>query len=246
MVAMLGRSTTTVVSVIATAAIVALASAAPLALQALDIRVPTAVVANHSGERTTATREAPAQLAVTPATGQPVAAGDFHASWVRQSEPASLAPGESTTLTVTFRNTGTASWVRGVLGRQANLGVSGEGAGLASNWPSADRVAVQAESVVPPGGVGTFSFAVRAPATPGSYRLDLRPVIDGTTWMENQGVHVMFSSQVLADRGAAVSAVLSQVSTVALAIFLITLLFVLLKLGAAAGRSRLASSTAGR
>ena len=41
---------------------------------------------------------------------------------------------------------------------------------------------------MPPGAVGTFVFEVRAPMTPGTYAINLRPVIDGVTWMEDQGV----------------------------------------------------------
>jgi len=44
---------------------------------------------------------------------------------------------------------------------------------------------------VNPGGVGTFTFQLRAPSTPGVYRIAVRPVIDGTTWMENQGVFLV-------------------------------------------------------
>src|SRR6266567_7822767 len=33
-----------------------------------------------------------------------------------------------------------------------------------------------------------FSFQVRAPQTAGTYSLHVRPVIEGTTWMEDQGV----------------------------------------------------------
>ena len=52
----------------------------------------------------------------------------------------------------------------------------------------ANRVAFQNEASVPPGGVGTFVFKVRAPMTPGVYAINLRPVIDAVTWMEDQGV----------------------------------------------------------
>jgi hypothetical protein len=142
-------------------------------------------------------------------------------------------------MTVLFRNTGTATWVRGVLGQQANLGVSGEGAGLASSWPSADRVAVQAEAVVPPGSVATFSFAVRAPTVPGAYRLDLRPVIDGTTWMENEGVYVSVTSEGIDERGTALASMLAEAAIPALGIFVAgTMLFLLLRLVVAVGRWR--------
>ena len=61
-------------------------------------------------------------------------------------------------------------------------------AGLGVGWPSANRVAFQSEASVPPGGVATFVFQVRAPMTPGVYAINLRPVIDAVTWMEDQGV----------------------------------------------------------
>jgi hypothetical protein len=139
-----------------------------------------------------------------------------------------------------FRNTGTAPWVKGVLGRQANLGVFGDGvpfvyptadafylamakdpgmgfsfdrgaasraagsaraltvpargALLAQGWPTEDRPAVQTEDVVAPGQIGTFTFTVRAPLQPGVYPLWLRPVVDGTVWMEDQGIFLLVTS----------------------------------------------------
>jgi hypothetical protein len=42
--------------------------------------------------------------------------------------------------------------------------------------------------VVAPGAVGSFTFQIRAPSTPGTYAIYLRPVIDGVTWMEDDGV----------------------------------------------------------
>ena len=120
---------------------------------------------------------------------------NFHSRWVSQSSDLSLPGGSSTTLMVRFRNTGTASWIKGVPGQQANLAVSGEGANLASGWPTADRLAVQLEDVVAPGEVATFEFDVRVPSVATSYRLDVRPVIDGTTWLENDGVFFTLTSQ---------------------------------------------------
>jgi hypothetical protein len=134
-----------------------------------------------------------------------------------------------------FRNTGTAPWVRGVLGQQANLGVWGEdpayvyataddffravandrASGMSfdttalgrvaelidrvstlvnSTWPTADRAAVQTEDVVAPGELGTFTFNVRAPLRPGTYKLLLRPVVDGTVWMEDEGAYILITT----------------------------------------------------
>jgi hypothetical protein len=245
--AMLGRSVTTLLSIFATLAIVALGSGAPLVLQALHVDVPSTAFVHESDDPTTASSAVPVQPAVAAVNpARPVAPVGFHASWVSQSGPTSLAGDQTATMTVRFRNTGAATWVRGVPGQQANLGVSGEGSELSSNWPSADRVAVQAEPVVPPGSVATFSFAVRAPTVPGGYRLDLRPVIDGTTWMENEGVYVSVNSEGIDARGAAIASMLAPAVLPVFAILVVvTMLFLLLRRVVALGRSRLASA-AGR
>jgi hypothetical protein len=124
-----------------------------------------------------------------------VAASEFHSRWVDQSADLTLEPGATGTFTVRFRNVGTAPWVRGVLGQQAGLGIVGDGEALMADWPSADRVAVQNEAVVAPGEIGTFTFNAKAPAKLGIYALGLRPVIDGITWLEDEGVHFTMTVQ---------------------------------------------------
>ena len=120
----------------------------------------------------------------------------YHSAWVSQSAWPTLHVGElSAPLTIVFRNTGDQSWDRGSA-RQVNLGVSNDDtsfASLAAGWPSADRVAVQTEVGVAPGANGTFTFQVRAPAAPGVYRIPLRPVVDGVTWLDDQGVFVQLT-----------------------------------------------------
>ena len=115
----------------------------------------------------------------------------YHSAWVTQSAYPDLQPGAASgVLSVTFRNVGTRPWVRGT-GAQLNLGINGDDrqwASLAIDWPSEDRVAIQTETVVPSGSTATFAFRVRAPLTPGVYYLNLRPVIDGVTWLEDEGV----------------------------------------------------------
>ena len=116
----------------------------------------------------------------------------FHSAWVSQSPYPTLQPGQtSTPLNLVFRNTGSQTWTRGVLGQEARLGINlddAQWASLAVNWVSANRVAVQNEPTVAPGAAASFTFQVRAPQTPGVYSLRLRPVIDGAWWMEDQGV----------------------------------------------------------
>ena len=116
----------------------------------------------------------------------------FHSAWVSQSAYPTLQPGQvSGPLAIVFRNTGTQTWTKGVLGLEARLAINqddAQWAPLGVNWLSANRVAAQSESSVASGANATFAFQVRAPQTPGIYSLHLRPVIDGTTWMEDQGV----------------------------------------------------------
>ncbi|MDE3194688.1 MAG: CAP domain-containing protein [Chloroflexota bacterium] len=117
----------------------------------------------------------------------------FHDAWVGQSPDPTLAPGGVTTLVVALRNTGYRGWYEGVAGQSASLGTSAPTdvarPDLAYGWPSLDRITGATTSYVGPGEVGWFAFQVRAPATPGQYRLDVRGVVDGTTWLEDQGIY---------------------------------------------------------
>ncbi len=117
---------------------------------------------------------------------------NYHSRWLTQSAYPTLRAGQvSGQLSISFLNTGGQTWTRGLLGQEARLGVNRDNqtwAGLGVGWPSANRVAFQNEASVPPGAVGTFLFQVRAPMTPGVYAINLRPVIDAVTWMEDQGV----------------------------------------------------------
>lgn len=121
----------------------------------------------------------------------------LHSAWVSQSPYPTLQPGQvSAPLSIVFRNTGTQTWTKGVLGQEARLAINqddAQWAPLGVNWMSANRVAAQTEASVPPGAIATFTFQVRAPQTAGTYSLHLRPVIDGTAWMEDQGVFLIIT-----------------------------------------------------
>ncbi len=117
---------------------------------------------------------------------------DYHSRWVSESAFPTLRVGQiSAPLSIVFRNAGSQTWVSGTLGQEARLAVNQDNAqwaALGVNWLSANRVAPQTEATVMPGGLGTFTFQVRAPMTPGLYAIHLRPVIDAVTWMEDEGV----------------------------------------------------------
>lgn len=137
-------------------------------------------------EGATQTVSAPAPAPVPADTG-------FHSAWAGQSANPTLAPGQTIQLVVALRNTGTRAWYTGRLGSQANLGTNAptdiNRSDLAYGWLTANRLATTTTSYVGPGQIGWFAFTVRAPSSPGTYRLDVRGVVDGVTWLEDQGIH---------------------------------------------------------
>ena len=135
--------------------------------------------------------------------GLPAGVQGFHAQWYGQSGYPTLCPGERSTATVAYYNSGSLGWVRGRMGEVAYLGTWGPepgqdrvtplggdgGAGSpATGWPRYNRIAMQPADYVGPGMVSWFQFAIQAPATAGYYRLYLRPLIEGATWLEDFGV----------------------------------------------------------
>jgi hypothetical protein len=127
----------------------------------------------------------------------------FHAAWYGQSGYMSLCPGDRMTATVAYLNSGSHGWVNGRLGEVAYLGtadtdpgqdaatiVGGDGAlgSPATGWARFNRPAVQPAPYVGPGQVAWFQFTVQAPATSGTYRIAIRPLIEGAQWMEDYGV----------------------------------------------------------
>lgn len=132
-----------------------------------------------------------ATQSTAPATAPAVQTYDsgFHSRWAAQSANPTLAPGQVSTLVVGLTNTGARGWYAG----QTNLGTSSppdiNRYDLAYGWISGNRLATTTTSFVGPGQVGWFQFQVKAPATPGTYRLDVRGVVDGVTWLEDQGIY---------------------------------------------------------
>jgi hypothetical protein len=128
--------------------------------------------------------------------------GGFHASWFGQSGYPTLCPGQTSTAVVAFYNSGTRGWLAGKMGEVAYLGtwnpepgqdraslLGGDGVGSPfTGWPRFNRVAVQPSEWVGPNQVAWFQFTIVAPPTPGTYRLAIRPLIEGAQWMEDYGV----------------------------------------------------------
>src|SRR5438445_8261502 len=126
-----------------------------------------------------------------------------HAAWYGQSGYPTLCPGQRATATVAYYNSGTRGWLGGTMGQVAYLGtwdpdpgqdrasaLGGDGTqgSPATGWPRYNRVAVQPAPWVGPNQVAWFQFSVMAPLVPGTYRLSIRPLIEGAQWMEDYGV----------------------------------------------------------
>src|SRR5258708_5548723 len=100
-----------------------------------------------------------------------------HGPFGDQGPSPALAPGTAASYTLRFRNTGVAPWRRDVAEMRVDLGIASAPVAFSQmreGWPTADRVATTTEELVLPGGIGTFTFSVRAPQAPVAYRLPLR------------------------------------------------------------------------
>ena len=95
------------------------------------------------------------------------------------------------TVTVSDPLTAAAKWMSADMSVHnyfAHTSLDGARPDLAYNWLSMSRAATTTTSYVGPGQVGWFEFSVRAPQTPGDYRLSVRGVVDGVTWLEDSGI----------------------------------------------------------
>ena len=140
---------------------------------------------------------------IAPPSSVPSSVPGFHAAWYGQSGYPTLCPGQRSTATVAFYNSGSNGWVASRLGEAAYLGTSnpepgqdqpsalggdGQRGSPSTGWPRYDRVAVQLAEYVGPNQVAWFQFTILAPSAPGTYRLSIRPLIEGAEWLEDFGV----------------------------------------------------------
>src|SRR4029077_5292864 len=140
---------------------------------------------------------------VPPPPSVPAGVPGFHAAWYGQSGYMSLCPGDRMTATVAYYNSGSRGLVQGRPGEVRDLRtpdsdpgqdaatiVGGDGTlgSPATGWARYNRPAVQPAEYVGPGQVAWFQFTVQAPAQPGTYRVAIRPLVEGAQWMEDYGV----------------------------------------------------------
>lgn len=100
-----------------------------------------------------------------------------NAAFVSQSVPASFSPGETRSVTITYRNTGTTTWT----------GADGYYLGSwnpmdNTTWLAASRATFAPGEAIAPGATKTFTFNVTAPTTAGSYNFQWRMVHDMVAW----------------------------------------------------------------
>jgi uncharacterized lipoprotein YddW (UPF0748 family) len=141
---------------------------------------------------------------IPPPASLPSGQAGFHASWYGQSGYPTLCPGERSTATVAYYNSGSKGWVSGRMGEVAYLGTwspvpgqdqptmlggDGQQGSPSTGWPRYNRVALQPSNYVGPNQVAWFQFTIQAPTAPGTYRLYIRPLIEGAQWMEDYGVY---------------------------------------------------------
>lgn len=120
-------------------------------------------------------------------------ASALHSRWVSQSPLRVVDLGGVTTLSISFRNVGSTPWIRGTKA-EARLGIVNDDRrffelGFAQDWLAPDRPAAQSESVVSPGALAIFNFQVHGAVT-GVHRIPVRPLVEGVTWMEDEGAYV--------------------------------------------------------
>jgi hypothetical protein len=140
---------------------------------------------------------------IAPPTTTPTKLPGFHAAWFGQSGYMRLCPGGTAQATLAYYNSGSRGWVSGKMGEAAYLGtwqsepgqdqpsiLGGDGqlGSPATGWPRFNRIAQQPAPYVGPGQVAWFQFGLQAPSLPGTYRLYVRPLIEGAQWLEDIGV----------------------------------------------------------
>jgi len=119
-------------------------------------------------------------------------AASYHAAFKTESAFPIASPGQTVQWVVAFTNTGATGWTAGA--NPVRVGTSkpldSPSALASASWLAPNRIAQQTTTFVGPGQDAWFVVSLTAPAAPGTYRLYLRPVIDGVQWLEDAGVYV--------------------------------------------------------
>jgi len=104
-----------------------------------------------------------------------VSAGN-NAQFISQAVPQTMTAGQTYSVSVVMKNTGTAAWTETDKYRLGSQNPQ-------DNWVWREgRVYLAAGESIAPGQTKTFTFDVKAPATPGAYNFQWQMVQDGVEW----------------------------------------------------------------
>jgi parallel beta-helix repeat protein len=98
------------------------------------------------------------------------------AAFVSQSVPATLATGQSQTVSVTMKNTGTNTWT------SSNYKLGTQSPQDNTRWTGDTRAYMSPGETVAPGQQKTFTFTITAPVNAGTYDFQWRMVDEGVEW----------------------------------------------------------------
>lgn len=121
-----------------------------------------------------------------------VPVASYHAAFSTESAFPVASPGQTVQWTVAFTNTGATGWSS--TATELHLGTTNppdvSSILATASWLDPNRPARQTTTYVGPGEQAWFIVTLHAPAQVGTYRLYVRPVIDGVAWLEDSGAYV--------------------------------------------------------
>jgi len=114
-------------------------------------------------------------------------AAEYSAQWIAQAETVSVNIGETESVWVEIKNTGTVKWVN--IGDNAvKLGTARKrdsaSAFYSDSWLSENRLTVAQQEEINPGEIGRFVFEVTAGLSPGIHKEYFGLVAEGVTWFD--------------------------------------------------------------
>ena len=100
-----------------------------------------------------------------------------NASFYAQDVPTAMVTGETRSVAITMRNTGTTTWTAGTLYRLGTQNPQDN-----TLWTGASRVLLSPGESILQSQFKTFFFNITAPATPGTYNFQWRMLQEGVEW----------------------------------------------------------------
>ena len=113
----------------------------------------------------------------------------YAAQFVSQSvkDPITMEAGSKQTVTITFKNSGTATWYKKGgkhLSAYTEVPRHRLSAFAGANWISKEQTAIIEPAEIPPGKQGTLTIQLEVPTTPGTYIEEFHLAAENTTWVK--------------------------------------------------------------